>query len=267
MTPRRSRTKWCVQAAPVETRLMAVDDAIAAGAMALFGEKYGDEVRVVTMGTRQHGANAGRTYSMELCGGTHVRNTGEIGIIKLVGEGAVASGVRRIEALTGEAARRYLEEQEERVKAISAILKVPAGDAVSRVEALVEERRKLERELADARKKLAMGGGNGAGQAAEAVNGVNFIGQIVEGIAAKDLKGLVDEAKARIGSGVAAIVSVSPRRQGRDRGRRHQRPRRHDQRGRPGARRIAGRRRIGRWRKAGHGAGGRTGRREGAGCA
>jgi len=122
----------------------------------------------------------------------------------------VASGVRRIEALTGEAARRYLEEQEERVKAISAILKVPAGDAVSRVEALVEERRRLERELAEARKKLAMGGGAGAGQAAEAVNGVSFMGQIVEGIAAKDLKGLVDEAKARLGSGVAAIISVSP---------------------------------------------------------
>jgi alanyl-tRNA synthetase len=196
------------QAAPVDTRLMAVDDAIAAGAMALFGEKYGDEVRVVTMGTAKRGEKTGKIYSMELCGGTHVRNTGEIGAIKIVGEGAVASGVRRIEALTGDAALSYLEEQEGRVKAIAAILKVPAADAVTRVEALVEERRKLERDLADARRKLAMGGSAGGPQAQE-VNGIKFLGQIVEGIQAKDLKGMVDEAKAKLGSGIAAIVSVS----------------------------------------------------------
>ncbi len=196
------------QAAPVETRLMSVDDAIAEGAMALFGEKYGDEVRVVTMGTAVRGQKAGRVYSMELCGGTHVRNTGEIGLIRVVGEGAVASGVRRLEALTGAAALRYLEEQEDRVRSIASVLKVPVADAVSRVELLVEERRKLERELADVRKKLAMGGG-GAGQAAETVNGISFLGQIVEGIQAKDLKGLVDEAKQKLVSGVAAIISVS----------------------------------------------------------
>jgi alanyl-tRNA synthetase len=195
------------QASPVETRLMSVDDAIAGGAMALFGEKYGDEVRVVSMGTALRGSKSGKTYSMELCGGTHVRNTGEIGLIRITGEAAVASGVRRLEALTGAAALSYLEEQESRMKAIAGALKVPVADAVSRVEALVEERRKLERELADARKKLATGGG-GAGQAAETVNGVPFLGQVVEGIAAKDLKGLVDEAKARLGSGVIAIVSV-----------------------------------------------------------
>jgi alanyl-tRNA synthetase len=196
------------QAAPVATRLMAVDDAIAGGAMALFGEKYGDEVRVVTMGTATRGEKAGKTYSMELCGGTHVRNTGEIGAIKVVGEGAVASGVRRIEALTGNAALAYLEEQEGRVKAIASVLKVPVADALSRVEALVEERRRLERDLADARRKLAMGGSGGGAEAQE-VNGVKFLGQVVEGIQAKDLKGMVDEAKAKLGSGIVAIVSVS----------------------------------------------------------
>ena len=197
------------QSAPVVTRLMAVDEAIELGAMALFGEKYGDEVRVVSMGTALHGPKAGKTYSLELCGGTHVRNTGEIGLIRLVGEGAVASGVRRVEALTGETALAYLEEQEERVRAVAAALKVPPADAVARVEALVEERRKLERELADARRKLAMGGGEGGGASAEQVNGVGFLGQVVEGIPARDLKGMVDEAKAKLGSGIAAIVSVA----------------------------------------------------------
>ena len=195
------------QAGPVETRLMAVDDAIAAGAMALFGEKYGDEVRVVTMGTALGANQAGKVYSMELCGGTHVRNTGEIGIIKLVGEGAVASGVRRIEALSGEAARRYLEEQEDRVKAIAAVLKVPAAGTVVRVAALVEERRKLERELSEARKKIALGGG-GQGQISETIEGVGFQAQIIEGVSPKDLKGLVDGTRARLGSGVAMMVAI-----------------------------------------------------------
>ncbi len=198
------------QASPVTTRLMAVDDAIEAGAMALFGEKYGDEVRVVSMGTATHGAKAGKTYSLELCGGTHVRNTGEIGVIKLLGESAVAAGVRRIEALTGQNALSYLEEQEARVNDIADLLKVPAGSAVARVQSLVEERKRLERELADAKKKLALGGGaSGEGSEAKQINGVQFIGQIVEGIDAKDLKGLVDEAKARLGSGVVAMISVS----------------------------------------------------------
>jgi alanyl-tRNA synthetase len=160
------------------------------------------------MGTATRGEKAGKTYSMELCGGTHVRNTGEIGAIKVVGEGAVASGVRRIEALTGNAALAYLEEQEGRVKAIASVLKVPVADALSRVEALVEERRRLERDLADARRKLAMGGSGGGAEAQE-VNGVKFLGQVVEGIQAKDLKGMVDEAKAKLGSGIVAIVSVS----------------------------------------------------------
>ena len=198
------------QAAPVTTRLMAVDDAIALGAMALFGEKYGDEVRVVSMGTATRGEKAGKTYSMELCGGTHVRNTGEIGLIRLLGEGAVASGVRRIEALTGNSALSYLEEQDARVREIAAVLKVPPADAASRVASLVEERRKLERELGDARKKLALGGGGNAGQdPLREVNGVKFLAQVAPGVSPKDLKGLVDEAKQRIGSGVAMMVATA----------------------------------------------------------
>ena len=198
------------QAAPVSTRLMAVDDAIALGAMALFGEKYGDEVRVVSMGMATRGEKAGKTYSLELCGGTHVRNTGEIGLIRVLGEGAVASGVRRIEALTGNAALSYLEEQDSRVKEIASVLKVPAADAAARVASLVEERRRLERELADARKKLALGGGGNAGaDPVREVNGVKFLAQVAPGVSPKDLKGLVDEAKQRIGSGVAMMVAVA----------------------------------------------------------
>ena len=197
-----------VQNQPVSTRLMAVDDAIAEGAMALFGEKYGDEVRVVSMGTALRGDKAGKTYSVELCGGTHVAATGDIGIVRLVSEGAVASGVRRIEALTGDAARRHLDEQEQRLKAIASTLKVSASDALARVEALVEERKKLERELTDARKKLAMGGSAGAGNgaSAETVAGVGFLGKAVTGVAPKDLKSLADEGKKSLGSGVVVLV-------------------------------------------------------------
>ncbi|GIL00851.1 MAG: alanine--tRNA ligase [Alphaproteobacteria bacterium] len=197
------------QAAPVETRIMGVDDAIAAGAMALFGEKYGDEVRVVSMGRAPRAGNAGATYSLELCGGTHVANTGEIGLVKVVSEGAVAAGVRRIEALTGEAARAYLDEQEARLRDIAAALKVAPAEAAGRVEALVEERRRLERELAEARRKLALGGGAEAGPQPRSVNGVRFLAQIADGVSPRDLKGLVDEAKARLGSGIAMMVATA----------------------------------------------------------
>ena len=196
------------QSAPVETRIMAVDDAIEAGAMALFGEKYGDEVRVVSMGKATRGEKARKTYSLELCGGTHVANTGEIGLIRVLGESAVAAGVRRVEALTGNAARAYLEEQEDRVKQIAATLKVPPADAVSRVEALVEERKKLEKELAETRRKLALGGSGESGPEAKSVNGVKFMAQVVEGVPAKELKGLVDSAKEKIGSGIAMMVAT-----------------------------------------------------------
>jgi len=198
-----------LQNAPVETRLMAVDDAVKAGAMALFGEKYGDEVRVVSMGTGLEGEKAGKTYSMELCGGTHVRRTGDIGLVKIVQESSVAAGVRRVEALTADGARAYLNEQEDQLKTVAAALKVSPRDAVSRVEALVEERRALERQVADLRQKLAMGGGAANGAASETVNGVTFMGRVVEGLQPKDLRGLVDQGKKQIGSGIVVIVGTT----------------------------------------------------------
>ena len=198
-----------LQNAPVSTRLMAVDDAIAEGAMALFGEKYGDEVRVVSMGTAKHGSKEGKAYSVELCGGTHVRQTGDIGLVRIVSEGAVAAGVRRMEALTGEAARLYLEEQDERVKAIAGALKTTPSEALERVNALLDERKKLERELADARKKLALGGGTAdGGSAVEAINGVNFLGKVVTGVSPRDLKPLADEGKKQVVSGVVLFIGV-----------------------------------------------------------
>ncbi|KQT86244.1 alanine--tRNA ligase [Aurantimonas sp. Leaf443] len=200
-----------LQNEPVETRLMAVDDAIALGAMALFGEKYGDEVRVVSMGTAQEGEKAGRTYSLELCGGTHVKATGDIGLVHVLSESAVGAGVRRIEALTGAAARDHLREQEARVRRMAQLLKVGPGEAVERLEAVVDERRRFERELAEARKRLAMAGpAEGASPAQpKEIGGVSFVGRVIEGVAAKDLKGLVDEAKTALGSGVVAFVGVA----------------------------------------------------------
>jgi alanyl-tRNA synthetase len=197
-----------VQNGPVTTRLMSVDDARAEGAMALFGEKYGDEVRVVSMGIATHGEKANRPYSIELCGGTHVSATGDIGLVRIISDSPVAAGVRRIEALTGEAARRYLDEQERRLKQAAAILKIAPADVPTRVEALVEERRRLERELAEARRKLAMGGSaaTAEGPTAEKVGDVSFLGRAVTGVAPKDLKSLADEGKKQLGSGVVVLV-------------------------------------------------------------
>jgi alanyl-tRNA synthetase len=189
----------------VGTRLMTPEDAIAAGAMALFGEKYGDEVRVLSMG-RGDGAH----YSVELCGGTHVNATGDIAIFKIISESAVSSGIRRIEALTGEAARQWLNARDERLKEAAAVLRTSPDDVPARVLSLVEERRRLERELADAKKALALGGGGAAAPAGpEQVHGINFVGQVLEGLDPKSLRGAVDEAKARIGSGVVALVAVN----------------------------------------------------------
>ncbi|MBL0371381.1 alanine--tRNA ligase [Rhizobium sp. KVB221] len=199
-----------VQNAPVTTRLMSVDDAISEGAMALFGEKYGDEVRVVSMGKAKHGSKSGKAYSVELCGGTHVGATGDIGLIRILSDSAVGAGVRRIEALTGEAAREYLSTQDERVKSLASVLKVQPDDVVGRVEALMDERKKLERELADVKKKLALGGGGSAGgDGIRDINGVKFLGRVVTGVEPKDLKGLADEGKKSAGSGVVAFVGVS----------------------------------------------------------
>jgi alanyl-tRNA synthetase len=191
----------------VSTRLMTPEEAIEEGAMALFGEKYGDEVRVVSMGRAPDGKSI---YSLELCGGIHVGATGDIGLFKLVSEGAVASGVRRVEALTGEAARAYLASRDEKLRETAAVLKATPDEVPARVAALVEDRRRLERELAEAKKALALGGGAGAAPAGpEQVNGINFVGQVVDGLDPKGLRGAVDETKARIGSGVAVLVAVN----------------------------------------------------------
>jgi alanyl-tRNA synthetase len=191
----------------VTTRLMSPDDAIEAGAMALFGEKYGDEVRVLSMG---RAGDEGRNYSVELCGGTHVRATGDIGLFRIVSESAVSSGVRRIEALTGEAARQWLVQREDALKDAAAAIRATPEEVPARLAALLDERKRLERELADAKKALALGGGGAkSGPADEDIGGVKFSGQVIEGLEPKALRGLLDEAKARMGSGVAAIVAVN----------------------------------------------------------
>jgi len=193
---------------PVVTRLMAVDEAIESGARALFGEKYGDEVRVVSMGTMD-GQNGPRPFSVELCGGTHVSRTGDIGLVTVIGESAVASGIRRIEAKTADVARRHLNDESRRLRDIAALLKTPADDAAERLAALIEDRRKLERELTDARKKLAMGGGGAAAESAvRDVAGIKLFARAISGVEMKDLKSLADEAKQSLGSGVVAIVGV-----------------------------------------------------------
>ena len=193
---------------PVETRLMAVDEAIESGARALFGEKYGDEVRVVSMGGRD-GAN--HPFSVELCGGTHVQRTGDIGLVSITGESAVAAGVRRVEAKTADGARHYLNEEARRLREVASLIKASAEEAPARLAALLEERKRLERELTDARKKLAMGGassGNGADQAVRDVAGVKLFARAVRGVEMKDLKSLADEAKKTLGSGVVAIANT-----------------------------------------------------------
>lgn len=193
---------------PVITRLMAVDEAIESGARALFGEKYGDEVRVVSMGTEDTG-NGPKAFSVELCGGTHVSRTGDIGLVSIIGESGVSAGVRRIEALTGTAARRHLNAERDRLRAIAGALRVQTEDAPERVLAVTEERRKLDRELVEARKKLAMGGGaSGGGDVVAKAGDINYIGKVVEGVEVKDLKGLADQHKAKIGSGVVALAVV-----------------------------------------------------------
>ena len=194
--------------AEVTTRLMGLDDARASGARALFGEKYGDEVRVVTMGEIKD-AERERTYSIELCGGTHVHRTGDIGLITIVGESAVAAGVRRIEAKTRDEARKRLEADSRAYGDLAALLRAPAGEAAERLEALIEDKRKLERELAEARRKLAMGGGTGEAGAARDVGGVKLYARAVSGVDMKDLKSLADEAKQNVGSGVVVIAAAS----------------------------------------------------------
>ncbi len=200
----------------VTTRLMEIDEAMESGAMALFGEKYGDEVRVVSMGDARPtsvSADGKRkaAWSLELCGGTHVARTGDIGVVHIVGESASASGVRRIEALTAEAARAYLAEQDSRVREAASLLRTRPEDVVDRVKSLLEEKKALERQLADAKRSAAMGGGGtaGAGDSIKTVGAVKMFARKVEGLNPKDLRGLVDQGKKEVGSGVVAIVGVT----------------------------------------------------------
>jgi alanyl-tRNA synthetase len=193
----------------VLTRLMTPDAAVQAGALALFGEKYGEEVRVVSMG----GLDDDLHFSTELCGGTHVRRTGDIGLFHIVSDAAVSAGIRRIEALTRDAARAYLEQQEDLLKQAALTLKTAPSDLPARLSAMVEERRKLERELADARRALAVGGGGAAGgaaagQLAEEVAGIKFAGRRLDNVPARELKAMADDLKKKIGSGLVALVAI-----------------------------------------------------------
>jgi alanyl-tRNA synthetase len=192
--------------ADVGTRLMTPDAAIEAGAMALFGEKYGDEVRVVSMGGRDEDEH--KEFSTELCGGTHVRRTGDIGFLKIVSESAVGAGLRRIEAVTGAAAEKFVAEQQKIVHDAAAALKAVPQELSARIVSLLEERKKLERELADARRAAATGGG-GAGSETRNVNGVKLAARLLPDVPAKELKSMADDLKKQLGSGVVALIATA----------------------------------------------------------
>jgi alanyl-tRNA synthetase len=187
-----------------EIKVTTPEKAIEAGALALFGEKYGDEVRVLSMGKGE-----GKAYSVELCGGIHVERTGDIAVFVITSEGGVSAGVRRIEAATGAEALAYLKGRARIAEDLAESLKVPLKDVPRKVSALTDERRSLEKDLAEAKRKLAMGGGGSAPAGPEVINGVNLIARVAEGVGGKDLRALVDEAKAKIGSGVVAFVGVA----------------------------------------------------------
>ncbi|MDH5559059.1 MAG: alanine--tRNA ligase-related protein, partial [Alphaproteobacteria bacterium] len=188
------------------TRLMTPDAAIEAGALALFGEKYGSEVRVVSMGA---GDGGDEWFSTELCGGTHVNRTGDIGLFVITGETAVAAGVRRIEAVTGQAALDHVARQAMLLEEAASALKSSVTEIPGRVVALLDERRKLERELSDTRQKMATGGGGGTGPEVADVAGIKFIGRAVGDVPAKELKPMADSFKQQMGSGVAAVIAVA----------------------------------------------------------
>ena len=190
----------------VETRLMPLDEARETGAMALFGEKYDDEVRVVSMGSQ----GAEKQFSVELCGGTHVKRTGDIGLLKIVSESALSSGVRRVEALTGARAINYLETQEEILQGAKQLLKASEGDFLSKLQSVVEDKKKLEKELTDLRRQMATGGaGGGNDNDTKDIGGLKFIGKTLDGFPPKDLKPMVDDLKSQIGSGVVALVATN----------------------------------------------------------
>src|SRR5690606_6892501 len=193
---------------PAETRMMNPQAAIEAGAMALFGEKYGDEVRVLTLGHALDDPK--RPYSVELCGGTHVARTGDIALFRIVSEQGVAAGVRRIEALTGEAARQHLLAQAEVARQLAQAFKVQPAEVPARVEALTAERKALEKQVAELKKQLALGGGSGGGAAApEEVGGVKLIARVLDGVGGKDLRGVAEDFRKQVGSGVVALVGTA----------------------------------------------------------
>jgi alanyl-tRNA synthetase len=199
------------QNSAVETRIMTPDDARGLGAQALFGEKYGDEVRVVSMGTQEGSGKGaeGDTYSLELCGGTHVKQTGDIGLFALLGDSASSAGVRRIEALTGAAALEYLAGKERALAEVAGLLKAQASEVGTRVKALLDERKALQNEVAQLRRELAMAGGAGQGGAQDVkeINGIKFVAQVLSGVSGKDLRALIDEHKAKIGSGAVLLIA------------------------------------------------------------
>jgi len=192
------------QNSPAMTKLMSPDDAIKAGALALFGEKYGDQVRVLSLGEDPEGG--AQAYSVELCGGTHVARTGDIALFKIVNEGAVAAGIRRVEAVTGEVARRYLEDQAGLTRKAADTLKTRPEDVPDRIETLLADRKRLEAELADAKKQIALGGGGGAASAEE-INGVKVIAKVLDGVSGKDLRSMMNEQLDALGSGIIAFVA------------------------------------------------------------
>ncbi|MDE3239643.1 MAG: alanine--tRNA ligase [Paracoccaceae bacterium] len=193
----------------VETRIMTPDDARALGAQALFGEKYGDEVRVVSMGTQAGSGKGldGQTYSLELCGGTHVARLGEIGLCVLLSDSASSAGVRRIEALTGQGALDWLAEQRDRLTEVASVVKAAPAELADRVKALMDERKALQNEVAQLRRELAMGGGAAQAQDVREIAGVKFVAQVLQGVSGKDLPALIDEVKGRIGSGAVLLIA------------------------------------------------------------
>ncbi len=194
-----------LQNAAASTRLMNPDAAMEAGAMALFGEKYGDEVRVLSLGEPID--DDPKAYSVELCGGTHVDRTGDIALFKITSEGAVAAGIRRVEAVTGEEARQYLEGQASLTREVASSLKIKPEEVPGRVQTLLHERKQMEKEISELKKKVALGGGGGGGTAAEEINGVKFMGRVLDGVSGKDLRSMLNEQIQSIGTGIVAFVA------------------------------------------------------------
>ncbi|SLN14473.1 alanine--tRNA ligase [Pseudooctadecabacter jejudonensis] len=204
----RDVNRFIQQNTAVTTRIMTPDDARAMGAQALFGEKYGDEVRVVSMGDAPTGKGPdGQTYSIELCGGTHVARTGDIGVFALLSEGASSSGVRRIEALTGQAALDHLRDRDGTLTRVEGLLKSKGSETADRVKALMDERKALTNEVAQLRRELAMSGGGAAAPEAKDVNGVSFMAQVMQGVTGKDLPGMIDDMKGAMGSGAVLLIA------------------------------------------------------------